>query len=230
MGRYADAPDALRAYQKAAELYPDFALGRRKLAGALRDSDPLLAATHYREALLQNPELEYGEQGWAARRGAIEVDVYRGFRIFVNSDGRRHVAFPILLGVDNRTIQRREWSFWGRFLGLALLRLHKDEILKRFRRPSRTSSSGVEQIEATASPASGPIRAAKSRISGWLMKLLWYGENRFRYWISRHLRYVRFGLAGRDLQDVKGQIDWIYDQWMFDGQLDRASHATQSTR
>ena len=124
-GSHAEGHQARHAYDKAAELYPGFALAKRKLAETVRGPNPLMAAEHYSDAMSQNPELEYGEQNWAARRGSVEIELYCGFRIYLVPEARRHVAFPVLLGSDDKTMQRRTWPFWNQFLGLALLRLHK---------------------------------------------------------------------------------------------------------
>jgi tetratricopeptide (TPR) repeat protein len=224
-GSYAEEQGAIAAYRKAIELYPIFARAQRALADAVRHTDPLTAAQHYSDALSHSPRLEYGEQSWVmGRRVTEEVEVYHGFRIYFAPEERLHIAFPIFLGVSTGTVEGRTQTFWRRFLGLVLLRLHKDKIWRRirlrFRRPVQAlqwEASGGAIRASTA--ALDMMRAAGRKAIGWLVQLLWYSVDALPRWVVQHFHYFQFSLVGPDLQDVKKQIDLIYAKWMRDGPL-----------
>jgi len=205
------AQDAERSYEKAVQLYPAFPLAQRALGDSLRERDPLEAATHYANALPHSPQLEYGEQSWViARRGLVEIELYHGFRIYFSQEEGRSIAASQLLGMPKEGASPRTAGIRRRFLGLALMRFHKDKIWRRARRA------------ATSVPDSQADEAGRRRWSpfAYVARLLWRAVAPLRSWVIGHYRYFQFVLAGKDVGDVKRQIDRIQQQWMRDGFLD----------
>lgn len=202
-----DCGESEELYEKAVDLYPDFSLGQRALGKLLRARSPLDAATHYTNALLQGPKLEFGEQSWAmAKHGWVELDVHAGFRIYFAPEERMIVAIPMLLGIPRHGVTVQLLGFSRRFLGLALMRFYKDKI---WRRDPHTVSPAT--AATVVLPAAEPQRRRRFPSVG---ALLWAVVPLLRRWTVGHYRYFQFVLVGKDIADIRKQIDHINDSWI----------------
>lgn len=203
--------EAKRVYRDAADLYPNFSLAQRALGAALRARAPLEAADCYARALEHGPQLEYGEQSWViASRSSVEVEIHRGFRIFYSIETGRNIACSTLLGMPKEGVTRRTQGFRRRFLGLALMRFHKDKIWRRARQVVRPGAGTVDRTASVARPGSLPADT---------LGPAWFVVAPLRRWAVGHYRYFQFVLVGRDSAEVRAQIDRIREVWMRDGAL-----------